>query len=404
MRIHPLLAAMRHNKASVSLIVLQMALTLAILGNAVFLIQQRMSDSARSSGIANEADVLVVSNEWIGNPTDTEALQQTDLAALRGMPGVVAAWATFSYPLGNRYGWGCDINLTRSQRSPTAPCSLYLAGRQAQQVLGTHLIAGRWFGPSAITDRGIDAAKPPSNVIIVTRALARRLFPDGHAVGQVVYMQGTVQTIVGVVARLQTPFVADAEPYSGYSVLQPNQFVGRAARYVIRTQPGAAYRVAANVRATLLKVNPARVIHYVRPFPEVRARAYRGARGFAAVLATICAIMLAVTAFGTIGLTMTWVTQRRREIGIRRALGATRQAVVRQFQCENLILALAAIVLGAGLAVLLNLWLMQHFATQHLPLLPTLIAAFVVAALGQLAVLWPALRAATIPPALAART
>ena len=406
MRVHPILAAMRRNKLGVILIALQMALTLAILCNAVFLIQQRLHDGRRPSGIKDAANVLVISNEWIGHPANTRPLQQADLAALRQMPGVVDAFATFSYPLSNSYDWGVAIRMVQSPNSPYVPCSLYLVGEHARKVLGVRLIAGRWFHASEIVNRGINDEKPLTNVIIVTRALAKRLFPEGNALGQTVYIQGTVQTIVGVIARLQTTNTSDSESNIEYSVLQPNQYVGSAYPYVyiIRTRPGRTDAVAAAVRATLQKVNPARVIHYVRTCPEVRARAYRSSRGFAAVLATVCAIMLAVTAFGILGLTTTWVTQRRRQIGIRRALGATRRDILHHFQLENLAIAAGASAVGAGCAIALNLWMMHHFATQRLPLLPVIAAALAVIVLGQAAVLWPALRASSIPPALAARS
>lgn len=74
MRIHPMLSAMRHNKTGVILIALQVSLTLAILCNALFLIHQRLRDSDRPSGIADEADVLVVRNAWVGNPPDEKSL------------------------------------------------------------------------------------------------------------------------------------------------------------------------------------------------------------------------------------------------------------------------------------------------------------------------------------------
>lgn len=406
MRVHPILAAMRRNKIGVLLIALQMALTLAILCNAVFLIRQRLHDGHRPSGIKDAANVLVVSNEWVGHQTDTQSLQQADLAALRQMPGVVDAFATFSYPLSNSYGWGIAIRMAQSLNSPYVPCSMYLVGEHARKVLGVRLIAGRWFNASEIVNRSINDEKPPANVIIVTRALAKRLFPDGNALGQTVYIKSTVQTIVGVIARLQTPYTSDSESNIEYSVLEPNRYVGSAYPYVyiIRTRPGRIGAVAAAVRTTLQKVNPARVVHYVRTFPEVHARAYRSSRGFAAVLATVCTIMLLVTGFGILGLTTTWVTQRRRQIGIRRALGATRRDILRHFQFENLVIAVGASALGVGLAIALNLWMMRHFAMLRLPLLPVIVAAVIVVALGQVAVVWPALRAAAIPPAMAARS
>ncbi|OOG41347.1 FtsX-like permease family protein [Rhodanobacter sp. C05] len=403
MRIHPIISSMRRNKVGVILVALQMSLTIAILCNALFLIHQRLQDSNRPSGISDEDNVLIVSSEWIGNPPDSKSMQLADLAALRQLPGVVDAYATNGFPLSG--GWGCTVRLVQTQRSPTTSCSFYLVDEHAQKVLGARLTAGRWFTAAEVVDRRTNDAMPPSGVIIVTRALADRLFPDGNALGKIIYIDRAAQTIVGVIERLQGSYGASNESDNiEYSVLQPNRYIDRVGRYVIRTQPDKIANVSAVVQKALLRLNNARVMRYVRTFAEMRARAYRGARGFAAVLATICAIMLAVTAFGIVGLTTSWVTQRRRQIGIRRALGATRRAILHQFQIENLIIAIAASVVGAGLAIALNLWMVSRFEMQRMPLLPVMAAAIVVLGLGQAAVLWPALRASSIPPALATRS
>jgi putative ABC transport system permease protein len=401
MRIHPIISAMRRNKVGVILVALQMSLTIAILCNALFLIHQRLQDSSRPSGISDEDNVLIVSSEWIGNPPDSKSLQLADLAVLRELPGVVDAYAANGFPLSG--GWGCTVRLVQAQRLPTTFCALYLVDEHAQKVLGVRLTAGRWFTASEVVDRRTNDAKPPSSVIIVTRALADRLFPDGNALGKIIYIDRAAQTIVGIIERLQGPYVSNDEAGIEYSVMQPNRYIDRLGRYVIRTQPGAIGSVSIAAEKALRKLNNARVMRYVRTFAEMRARAYRGARGFAAVLAAVCAIMLAVTAFGIVGLTTSWVTQRRRQIGIRRALGATRRAILHQFQIENLIIAIAASAVGSGLAVVLNLWMVSRFEMQRMPLLPVIAAAIAVLGLGQAAVLWPALRAASIPPALATR-
>lgn len=403
MRIHPMLSAMRHNKAGVILIALQVCLTLAILCNALFLIHQRLHDSNRPSGIADEADVLVVRNAWVGDPPDEKSLQEADLATLRQLPGVVDASATYAVPLGGG-GWGCSVRMTEHQRLASTWCSAYLADEHARKALGVRLLAGRWFTASEFVDRRENDAKAPSSVIIVTHALADRLFPDGDALGKTLYIDRAAQTIVGVIDRLQTPNVSDGEADMEYSVLQPDRYVGGSCNYLIRTQPGQIDAVAAAAPEALRKLDNARVIRFVRTFPEVRAKAYRGARGLAAVLATICAILLTVTAFGIVGLTTSWVNRRRREVGTRRALGATRRAILHQFQIENLIITLAACAVGSGLAIGLNLWMISRFEMQRMPLMLIVATAAAVIGLCQLAVLWPALRAASIPPALAVRT
>ena len=93
MEIRPILSAMRRNKVGAVLIAVQMAITLAILCNALFIMRAADGSSKRPTG-ADEANVFVIGNQWVGNPPDLSARLQGDLAALRSMPGVVDAFAT----------------------------------------------------------------------------------------------------------------------------------------------------------------------------------------------------------------------------------------------------------------------------------------------------------------------
>jgi putative ABC transport system permease protein len=111
-----------------------------------------------------------------------------------------------------------------------------------------------------------------------------------------------------------------------------------------------------------------------------------------------------ITALGIVGLASFWVQQRTRQIGIRRALGATRRDILAYFHTENFILATFGIVLGMGLAYALNLWLMDKYGVPRLPAEFLPIGAVLLWFLGQIAVVGPALRASAIPPAIATRT
>jgi putative ABC transport system permease protein len=157
------------------------------------------------------------------------------------------------------------------------------------------------------------------------------------------------------------------------------------------------------VEKKLIETDRLRVLEQIQPQTEARREAYRDDRGLAVILAIVCTALLAVTAFGIVGLTSYWVAQRRRQIGIRRALGATRNAIVRYFQTENFLIAAAGAAAGVGLSVALNLWMMSFLAMERLDSLYAVVGAVVVLLLGQAAVLWPALKAASVPPALATR-
>jgi len=406
MELHPILSAMRRNKVGAVLIAVQMAITLAILCNGLFIIEQRIASSRRPSG-ADEADLFVIRNLWVGNPTDLAARLQGDLAALRSVPGVVDAFASNSYPLSD--GGSTDgVNTQPDQRKSMAMSAIYYADEHGLQTLGLKLIAGRNFSAADIKDKAGYSDRTPPSVVIVTRALADQLFPGGEALGKSVYIATATHQIqiVGIVDRLQVPWVAAGgwgSKFNYNSTLEPFRYVDQFSDYLVRARPGQLAAVMQAARTRLIDVNRARVLEKIEPLSTTRREAYRDDRGLAVILGVVCAALLLVTAFGIVGLTSYWVAQRRRQIGIRRALGATRNAIIRYFQTENFLIAVAGAAAGVALAVALNLWMVSSFEMQRLHSAYAFFGALIVLLLGQAAVLWPALRAASVPPAAAIR-
>jgi putative ABC transport system permease protein len=190
--------------------------------------------------------------------------------------------------------------------------------------------------------------------------------------------------------------------YAENSVITPDRLVGDYNVYMVRAQPGQLNAVMKAAEAKLMQIQPNRILQ-VTSMSQVRSDAYRGDHGLIVLLTCICVALLIVTAFGIIGLTSYWVAQRRQQIGIRRALGATRQAIVRYFQTENFVIAAAGAALGIAFAIALNLWMVRSFEMVRMNNSRAIVGAVIILLLGQFAVLWPAFRAASIPPALATR-
>jgi putative ABC transport system permease protein len=405
MELRPILSAMRRNKVGAILIAVQMAITLAILCNGLFIIEQRVALAKRPTG-TDEASIFSITNQWVGHPADLSARLQTDLATLRSLPGVADVYVTNAYPLTNS-GWTEGVNLTADQKHPTAPAAMYFADEHALATLGLKLIAGRNFTAAEVGERGFNDLTTPA-ALIVTRALADKLFPKGDALGKTVYFdfQKHSTPIVGIVDKLQVPWVSAGgwgSKFNDNSMLEPFRYVGWYSHYIVRVQPGQMTAVMHASEKALMAVNRGRVLETIRSWTEARADVYRDDRGLAVILGVVCVALLAVTAFGIVGLTSYWVAQRRRQIGIRRALGATRKAIIRYFQTENLLIAAAGAAAGVALAVALNLWMVNSFEMERLNTVYAVVGAIVVLLLGQAAVLWPALRAASVPPALATR-
>jgi putative ABC transport system permease protein len=404
MQLPPLLSAMRRNKVGVILISIQTALTLAIMCNGLFIIQGYAELTRRPSGV-DEADTFAMTNAWVGHPADLAARLQTDLAMLRSLAGVVDAYATNAYPLTN-IGVTDDIVLTKDQVSPTTQAAVYYADDHTIRTLGLKLIAGRNFSAADMVDYGGREEELPPVGVIITRDLADKLFPGGGALGRSIYTDSRDHSnpIIGIIDRLQTPFVSGSlRQINGNSFLAPVRNIVPYSNYVVRVEPGRLNSVMQTAQRKLFEINRARVLVKVRTLAEARIDVYRAQQGLEVTLGIVCSAMLLVTAFGIVGLTSYWVTQRRRQIGIRRALGATKSAIVRHFQTENLIIAAAGAVLGMSLAITLNLWMVSNFEMKRLNMVYPLIGAVVVLVLGQLAALWPSLRAASVPPALATR-
>lgn len=408
-QIQPVLAALRHHRSATTLIALQIALTLAIVCNALYIVQQRVAHLSRPTGI-DEAHIGVIHNEWLGQHSVVEAaaMTATDLAVLRQLPGVADAYVDVTYPAVGPWASLLSMKLQPDQPAQTSYAELYTADDHTLATLGLKLVAGRNFRSDEVIDTAnVEALAPAS--IIVTRELADVLFPDQQAVGRVVYFSPKPSTIVGVVAHLQVPAV-NTNSFAFRSVLVPARVVtsdtGYGGYYMIRAKSGRLDAVLRAAPAALRASNPARLIDAdggVARYSDLRREGYARDRGTALLMSLICAVLMLTSAGGIVGLTSFWVSQRRRQIGIRRALGATRRDILRYFQTENVLIVSGGIGLGVLLALLLNIWLMQHYPLPRLPWIYLPLGALAMWLLGQLAVLGPALRAAAVPPAVATR-
>ncbi|MGH8182048.1 MAG: ABC transporter permease [Rhodanobacteraceae bacterium] len=410
MTVHPIIATLRRHKVAVLLIVLQIALTLAIVANATFIIGQHIQRMNRPTG-ADEKDLIWVLQQWPAAPVgddvasieQLDALQRTDLATLRSLPDVQYVAASTSIPLASGFTTG-EITLHANQEGIAVHVAYYYGDQYLRPALGLHLIAGHDFDANEIRHGRAHADSP---IIIVSKPVADALFPNGSALGQTVYQDGNPTTIVGIVKRLETPTRWDSA-WAFNSVLEPFRDDESWSGYVVRARPGRVKAAIREARKALFAVNPMRLMPEpwagIHAFTEIRARAYRSDRGMVLLMSVISLILLCVTAAGIVGLTSFWVGQRTRQIGVRRALGARRGDILRYFQLENLLIAGGGAIAGALFAFGLNAWLMTHYEMARLPVLYVAIGVLVMLALGQAAVLVPARRASNVPPVVATRS
>lgn len=405
MEIGPILSSLRRSKTGAILIAAQVAITLAVLANAVYVVQDRLALSKRPSGAA-EADTFVLRLYAFRPPADLEQMQREDVRALQAIPGVSAVAWTNQVPLSNS-GWSSGIAAQRTA-TDTVSTAMYFSPDSLVDALGLTLLEGRDFVADdvVLVDPRRESEQP--KVAIVTRSLARWLYPELESVVGQTLSQGTgdsapEMTIVGVVERLQRPW-APAGSEAELSVIYPQRHLSEVTSYFVRTEPGSRDSVMAAAEAALTSRIDGRMVLFNRGLDEVRSRYYRSHRALAGILVAVCVLLVLVTASGIVGMASLWVNQRRKQIGVRRALGALRRDVIRYFLVENFLVTTVGLVAGVGLALGLNELLVRELEMARLPWVYLAAGVGLLWLLGLGAAFGPAWRAAQIPPAIATRS
>jgi putative ABC transport system permease protein len=406
MEFRPILSSLLRNKTGALLIALQVALTLAIVSNALYIVRDRLEMAARPTGIGDEANYFRIRTIPLGDSKDQFNDQKRDEAALRAVPGVVSASWSNQSPLGQS-GWNMGLQTSREQTNSDINGAFYMAPNPVVETYGLKLVEGRDFTEADVIEWDPDTSNDLGHTAIVTQALAKQLYPDGSAIGKNMYIGDGADAnelrIVGVVERMQTPWAQKSDKAES-SFFTAVRFRQSYSVFVVRTEPGQIDRVMRDAEAALLKAEPQRLILGKSTLAEDRATRYRDDIAIAWMLVTVTALLLLVTASGIIGMAMLWVNQRRKQIGVRRALGARRLDILRYFLVENVLITTGGIALGLVLAMGLNQLLVSQLELERLPLGYLAVGAVVLWVLGLVAVYGPAWRAAGTAPAIATRS
>ena len=389
----PLLQALSRHGAIAGLLALQVAFAAAACANTFAMLSGDVVAMRLPSGM-DEAGLVVLPMTASGTPARPEAMAR--LRALPGVRGVVALGGT---------PFGIDIS-SHASRDAAGPdggaASQYQATQGAVDTLGLELVAGRDFSGDEFPAEGDDDAVPGTT--IVSHALAQRLHgSDRAAVGRMLYLDGAPLRIVGVVAHLLRgqPSVDAVGGENEFSLLVPGAPDPHLGAYLLRVDPADARQVAAASAAALAGGGGAPEVPGT--LADARADHFAKARADVALLAAATAAFVGVTAIGIFGLSFFWVRKRTAAIGIRRALGTSRRAVVGCLLLENALVVIAGIAAGALCALSANRWLVANSGMPPLPVI-YLAAAFAATWLvAAVAALLPALRAASVSPAMALR-
>lgn len=401
--IGPIFRALLRNKVGAVLIAIQIAVTMTIIVNSVFIIVERNKEMQRPSGV-DEDNSFYLSSLGFGANFNAKVTIEEDLNLLRRLPGVVNAVQINAIPISGS-GWSMGLQTQAGAEYDGIGTAVYMVDEQGLNTLDVELLAGENFSATDIQWREESQNTWP-NKVIITQAIAKSLFPDEqlhNILGKTVFINDIQPMLItGIIDQLQAPW-SNWDKVENV-MLSPERMADTSVRYLIRTQPGQRDALMAQIEERLANSNKNRIIKGMRSLQETRERSYRGHTAMIKILTTVMIILTIVTALGIVGLASFSVNQRKKQIGTRRALGATRGAIIRYFMVENLIITTVGLLLGAAMTIGLNVVLVNTFSLQALDWYYIPVGMLALWLVGQLAVFGPAQKAASIPPALATRT
>jgi putative ABC transport system permease protein len=409
MEIRPILSALMRNKTGPILVAMQVALSLAILANALHIVNDRRAVAARPSGLQDEASTFYFSLRHLNQdmPEQMLAAIKRELQVLRAVPGMTAVAQVSQMPMSNSGGTS-SIAADPRQARESAYASTYFTGDSLVRALGLQLVEGRDFSSQDIPEVNETTNAEVPTQMIVTRALAGKLWPGASAVGKTLYFGigdgAPGARVIGVVERLGSAH-AEVGERGEFSMIMPARHYGSGgAMYAMRSEPGQRDRVMQAAEQALRASSATPMILRIKTTQEDRKNRYRADIALSWMLVTVSVLLLLVTCSGIVGMASLWVTQRRKQIGVRRALGARRIDILRYFIVENVMITSAGVAGGVLLGVGLNQLLVTKLDMARLPLAYLIGGALMFWVIGILAAYGPAWRAARISPALATRS
>lgn len=414
----PILYALSTNKPRFVLTAGIVAISLAIGGNCVALVldaREKMSVKLGFDDTDLVVGVLPVPKTSLRDSMKRDVWIRNELEELRSLPGVRSLSESI-YVLWNH-------GATSEIRAADTTDELFRIGLIGGDeffldTVGLELDEGRWFTHDEVEQaKGVlysdetrarlpngKAREPGAHMVVITRALGQRLFGDGPLLGKRIEDQdGDVGTIIGVVRDFYNPALefAHAERYTRFLTGYGHNYA-RGGGFIARAEPGKADELAQRINewANTRYDQSGRL---VRTAVEMHDLYFGPQRMLAGLMTFLVFLLLFITSLGIAGITSFSITERARHIGIRRALGATPNDISAYFLTETGIITFVGLVVGAGLAVPLNMDLVKFYDAAKLS--PTILAGCAMLLfLVSLGAAFPAaLRASKVSPAIATR-
>jgi putative ABC transport system permease protein len=354
----------------------------------------------------NPQGVLAGSVQYAGQDFNKNQQKQATfvdgvVSQLAAQPGVQAAAAVAPLPFDRFGGGSCSFGIIGRPLAPNDPgphSQLTLATPAYLQVMQIPLLAGRWFNASDIASS--------EHVAVIDQRLAKKYWPGESPLGQHITFQCGDRTnpavVVGVVGSVRLSSLEE-DTSDGMRYYPFAQGTSGSADFLVRVN-GDPTRMSSAVEHAVASTDGSQALATIVPVETLVTDSLAGRQLIVRMLAVFAGLALLLAIVGIYGLISYVTAQRTNEVGVRMALGAQRSDVVRLILGHALALVAIGLGIGAALSGLSSALLQRAFADFGGGVVSSLgMAAVVLLAVGVLAGLIPALRAASVDPVKALR-
>lgn len=397
--IKPIFNALLRSKAGAMMLLIQIAITTAIVSNASFIIYDRMQYLQQETGYP-EDEIFSIDVLTYGTDIDLSQKFEENETMLRNLPSVKNASMFSVAPLsGSGSASSFGINPTNEEGLQVRSAHLF-TDEYGIDTLGLKIAEGRNFNRDEVIVT--NERKLLTQVIVASRSFVDEIFPEGNGLGQTVYLGNMPLKIIGIVDKMMGPWLKDSRPNN--LVIIPYIEAKSLQKILIRTAPGDRASLMGEIEDIMLNDYNKRVIIGVNGMDEMKAEYNASDLLMLRMLVVLIVVLVLVTGLGIFGLTVFNINKRTKQIGTRRALGARKSDIVRYFLIENSMICLAGISIGSVTAVYLGKVLLEHYSLPALDntyIVLTMVFVFITSLLS---VLLPANKAANISPSVATRS
>jgi putative ABC transport system permease protein len=396
--IGPVFRAMLKQKYTVTLLIMQIAITLAVISNALFISIDRYQGLQKSSGI-DESNTFVITSSGFAESFDPRSSIQDDLDFIRQLPYVINAVSSYSYPYSDAGRW-FDFQTEAGENKSLTRVAEYRLDHHGLETFGLNLIAGENFAPNEVLWLLESDQKWPSPVIL-TRSVVQSLFATqdwSSVIGKTIFVDINKPLIIkGIVESFQTPW--PNSEHTDKSFISPIITPDNSARYVIRVKAGQLQSSMTQIEELLGQRNKERVIRNMKTIASEKSNIYGPDIAAVTILLTVIIVLIVVATLGVSGQASFNVVERQKQIGIRIALGATKANIANHFIVESIIQTTVGVFIGSVMSIGLSLFLVTQYGLPKIQITYLILSIALMYCISIVATLKPALKAFSLSTA-----